>query len=181
MNYSGNLISEISAEFQTWIETAIHHETNKIEQPISELVDSPIEATLLLATLAHMRIWGENVVVTKRGKAESFYFHKKMSDKIAHIIVPQLQIDKYRVDFFITNTRLIDLKLIVECDGHEYHERTKEQAARDKSRDRYFQREGFTVLRFTGSEIFRSPLRCAEEILATMRSLVKNYKGERNE
>lgn len=54
--------------------------------------------------------------------------------------------------------------LIVECDGHDYHERTKEQAARDRSRDRKAQQEGFTIYRFTGSEIWRDPLGCAERI-----------------
>lgn len=72
-------------------------------------------------------------------------------------------------------TYVIDIVLIVfdgtcghcvaiECDGHDYHERTKEQAARDKSRDRTLVRDGWRVLRFTGSEIHNYPRECVEEI-----------------
>mgnify|MGYP003580046510 CR=1 FL=1 len=55
--------------------------------------------------------------------------------------------------------------MIVECDGHEFHERTKQQARRDKQRDRFFQSIGYKVLRFTGSEIWADPDECASEII----------------
>lgn len=54
---------------------------------------------------------------------------------------------------------------VVECDGHEFHERTKEQAKRDRSRDRRLQEAGFRVFRFTGSEIYRDPIGCVREVL----------------
>lgn len=56
------------------------------------------------------------------------------------------------------------VKCVVECDGHDFHEKTKEQAQRDKKRDRFFQAKGWTVLRFTGSEIFHDAVKCADEI-----------------
>ena len=55
-------------------------------------------------------------------------------------------------------------KIDVECDGHEFHERTKEQAARDRSRDRELTLNGWTVLRFTGSEVHKSAAMCAEQV-----------------
>lgn len=45
----------------------------------------------------------------------------------------------------------------IELDGHDFHERTKEQSQRDKSGDRALTLDGWTVLRFTGSEIFADP------------------------
>jgi very-short-patch-repair endonuclease len=77
---------------------------------------------------------------------------------------------RYRADFYIQVGVFrpgVDKNptMVVECDGHDFHERTKEQAARDRQRDRAMQREGHTVLRFTGSEIFRSPAAVAEEIV----------------
>lgn len=39
---------------------------------------------------------------------------------------------------------------VIECDGHEFHERTKRQAARDRSRDRAIQAFGYRIFRFTG-------------------------------
>ncbi len=69
---------------------------------------------------------------------------------------------RYRADFVVMAP---SRKVVVECDGHDFHEKTKEQAARDKKRDRDMQLEGWGVLRFTGAEIFRNAPACAMEIL----------------
>ena len=69
---------------------------------------------------------------------------------------------RYRVDFLFTDP-IMPCKMVVECDGHDYHERTKEQAVRDKSRDRELARRHYVTIRFTGSEIHRDPFRCANE------------------
>lgn len=76
----------------------------------------------------------------------------------------QVQIGQYRVDFLMTDERH-DRKVVVECDGHDFHERTKDQAKRDRSRDRWLMRRGYTVARFTGSEIWANPVTCAQEAL----------------
>jgi len=52
----------------------------------------------------------------------------------------------------------------VECDGHEFHEKTKEQVTHDKVRERELIAEGYTVIRFSGSEIYNSPFNCAREV-----------------
>lgn len=78
-----------------------------------------------------------------------------------------------RVDFLIA--ALIDGRtyhIVIECDGHDYHERTKEQAIKDRSRDRLFQRHGYTVMRFTGSEIYKNPFECAREVATMLNSLI---------
>jgi very-short-patch-repair endonuclease len=62
----------------------------------------------------------------------------------------------------------VDERMIVECDGHEFHEKTKEQAQRDKERDRKLQSLGFRVYRYTGSELYADAFRCAAEILRHM-------------
>jgi len=53
-------------------------------------------------------------------------------------------------DFFISKK---SIKLCVYTDGHTYHERTEEQAARDRNIDRKLQELGFVVLRYTGKEV----------------------------
>lgn len=82
---------------------------------------------------------------------------------------PQVQLFDYRVDFLLTSKHL-KYGLVIECDGHDFHERTKEQAARDKSRDRYLTQRGFVVIRFTGAEIWRDPMECASEIMSQLHS-----------
>ncbi|WP_298393725.1 endonuclease domain-containing protein [Flavobacterium sp.] len=54
------------------------------------------------------------------------------------------------VDFYIYKG---DIKLCVYTDGHTYHERTEEQAQRDRNIDRKLQELGFKVLRYTGKEV----------------------------
>jgi very-short-patch-repair endonuclease len=49
-------------------------------------------------------------------------------------------------------------------DGHEFHEKSKEQAARDKRRGREIEIAGWYVLRFTGSEIWQDHRRCAADV-----------------
>jgi very-short-patch-repair endonuclease len=80
----------------------------------------------------------------------------------------QVDVGDWRVDFVIHEYDWTCEKwrsVIVECDGHDFHERTKEQAARDRSRDRRASLSGTTVLRFTGSEIWNDPLGCAEQVM----------------
>jgi very-short-patch-repair endonuclease len=71
-------------------------------------------------------------------------------------------VENYRVDFLLVTPS--GRRIVIECDGHDYHERTPVQAQRDRSRDRWFQMRGFMVLRFTGSEIHRNSAQCAREI-----------------
>lgn len=80
---------------------------------------------------------------------------------------PQVLIAGHRVDFLFAQemagsepTRF----LVVECDGHEFHEKTKKQAARDKARDRAIVAAGASVIRFAGSEIYRDAGACADEV-----------------
>jgi hypothetical protein len=84
------------------------------------------------------------------------------------LIYPQQAIGKYRADFILIRLRFgytgkagfekrtcdTLARVVIECDGHDFHEKTKEQAKRDKERDRLMQTEGYYVLRFTGSELF---------------------------
>jgi very-short-patch-repair endonuclease len=71
----------------------------------------------------------------------------------------------YKADILIfvgcTNNRF---RVVVELDGHDFHERTKEQAAHDKKRDRWMQTEGIRVLRFTGSEVYNDPFGCVLQL-----------------
>lgn len=104
-----------------------------------------------------------------------------MSDGIIQRVMPQWEIEtdegKFRVDFAIEAggvpwaPKLV--RIVVECDGHEFHEKTKEQAQRDKARDRALQRAGWVVLRYTGSEIFHRPW----DVMADIRRTIDELTG----
>jgi very-short-patch-repair endonuclease len=73
-------------------------------------------------------------------------------------------IGRYRADIVIRSTFLSTL--VVECDGHSFHDRTRDQAMRDRQRDRYMLARGVLVARFTGQEIIEAPFGCAAEALS---------------
>jgi hypothetical protein len=98
-------------------------------------------------------------------------------------ICPQHHVGQVHVDFMVTlaeatptgrrpdgswDTVWKEERLLIECDGHEFHERTKEQARRDKKRDRELQKFGFQVFRYTGSEVWADPIAVSEEIVTTL-------------
>jgi hypothetical protein len=60
---------------------------------------------------------------------------------------------------------VIERRLVIECDGHDFHEKTREQATKDKSRDRDLLNLGYPVMRFTGSEIVSAPLKSAAQVM----------------
>ena len=76
-------------------------------------------------------------------------------------VIPQATIGDYRADFLI---EFSGRKIVVECDGHDFHEKTKAQAAHDRARDRYMQGLGYRVYRYTGSEIWKDVQKCVQEI-----------------
>lgn len=99
-------------------------------------------------------------------------------------IEPQAEIEindkKYKVDFlvkFLKEENLIDHEFVIECDGHDFHEKTKEQVKKDKERERNLMENGYVVIRFTGSEIYDSPARCARQALRIIENfIIKKYK-----
>lgn len=59
----------------------------------------------------------------------------------------------------------------IELDGHDWHERTREQASRDRARDRRVLRAGGNVLRYTGSDVFGDPCSVILDITDTLFAL----------
>lgn len=72
-------------------------------------------------------------------------------------------IGSYRADLLVED--IYDNFTAIECDGHDWHERTKQQASADRARDRALLRLGIPTLRFTGSDIVYNDHACATEIL----------------
>jgi hypothetical protein len=81
-----------------------------------------------------------------------------------------------RVDFVICDESE-DPLLAIEIDGHEFHERTKEQAQADRSRDRLLLRCGVPVVRFTGSEVHADPMGCAREAFDLAEEMVERIES----
>lgn len=75
----------------------------------------------------------------------------------------------YFVDFAFLSFE-DDRPICVELDGHEFHEKNKTQVSNDKKREREIALSGWTVLRFSGSEIQKSAKNCIDEFISPPRS-----------
>lgn len=136
-----------------------------------EETESPIEKQLLLGFLNTQRL-------TSIGNAGSKYALSLMIECENVYIIPQEYITpKIRVDFVIVvlgGAKKNYASVVIECDGHDFHEKTKEQAKKDKARDRKITAEGYKILRFTGSEIYNDLDRCIQEITDLIKKEIKN-------
>ncbi|WP_170849181.1 endonuclease domain-containing protein [Lysobacter enzymogenes] len=92
--------------------------------------------------------------------------HLRLPDSPVVILEPQAALGAYRADFlFKIKSQAGDVKrLVVELDGHNFHEKTKEQASTDKARDRWMTGQGIVVLRFSGSDVWNNPFACCQEV-----------------
>jgi hypothetical protein len=69
-----------------------------------------------------------------------------------------------RADSVVWNPKLDNFKMVIECDGYEYH-KSKPSFKADRVRDRVLTSLRFKVLRYSGSEIFNNPFACAIDLL----------------
>lgn len=131
---------------------------------LSDLVGSPIEAIMAAELIFLEHPYGRvSWVNAKR------FFRGPFKATLS----AQASILTYRADFVITISEGdLSHSIVIECDGHNFHEKTKEQAAKDKSRDRAMTLAGHHVIRFTGSEIYRASDRCVGEVAALLERLV---------
>lgn len=112
----------------------------------------------------------------------------------------------YRVDFLLTQYNILfdddnnpyydwETRLAIECDGWDYHS-SKEQIAYDNKRERdLLIFDNLSIIRFTGSEIYKNPLLCASQALYVLRKInqrenananaligsLRNIRGKRHE
>lgn len=159
----------------------------KFDRWLRLYTESPIEQLLLGQMLADRWVRGcwrtgfeGNVIeraerdsgVAPIGRLGSVFTH----DECDATALPQLQVGPYRVDFAFVGAIYAfgpdgfapgtPCRIAVELDGHDFHEKTKEQASGDKRRDRYLAALGWTVLRFSGSDVYRDPAAVMDEIVA---------------
>jgi hypothetical protein len=95
------------------------------------------------------------------GYDETFYLEQEYPVNINNKI--------YFIDFYEPT-----FKIAIELDGYNYHEKDKKQIAKDKKRERDLVSNGFKVLRFTGSEVRKNPIKVLEEIYSLYTKLANS-------
>lgn len=127
--------------------------------------ESPIEESLFVDILNrkdYFESWNK-VRVTTETQKEVFYPTGRNTSIT------------YRLDISIEVRCLSEgheYNFAIECDGHEFHEKTKEQAASDRRRERNLMKLGYHVIRFTGSEIYGGSYHCAGDALEIIKKVI---------
>lgn len=95
-------------------------------------------------------------------------------DKYNIYIDPQTKIkcgdNTYYADFTITYDHYVNhmfhenFKLVIECDGYEFHQKSKKQVEYGNKREYDLKMEGYEILRFSGSEIYNQPIQCVKKV-----------------
>jgi REase_MTES_1575 len=157
-------VPEATALVKDWLS-----ELQEQAQRHLSLCDSPIEQ-IFLAEVIHQGEWGlpaasRSVCYALAGwkspveKARGWLNSNRSTLWVQPEVRPAK--DLYRLDFAVIGG---EYSVAVELDGHDFHERTPAQAARDRSRDRALTLAGWVVLRFTGSEIVRDPFEAVRQV-----------------
>lgn len=142
--------------------------------------ESPIEAALRDALLAdNVHDQRQLFLDDHTGTAELEFCDGELL-KHGHALRPtgsiwlcdQVAVGRYALDLLLWSHSV----LAIECDGHDWHERTPEQAAHDRRRDRAVLRTGIPTIRFTGREILRNPDGCAIEVIDTFLALERRRR-----
>ena len=109
------------------------------------------------------------------------YYNTFLYDDLKDIhITTQYNIGKYIVDFVIYNATCDEWRdggmysypdnhkkrcLVVELDGYIWHGAKPEQFTKEKERERYLKKEDWSVMRFSGREIYKNVEKCVDEII----------------
>jgi len=115
-------------------------------------------------------------------------------------LVPQVEIQtkgrRYRVDFEVVPQDKDEWaeahrygfewrRIAIELDGHEFHERTVEQVIGRNQRDRDLQESSWRVVHFSGTEFYRQPEVCVQQVLdianAELLTLVATLRQRRRQ
>lgn len=101
------------------------------------------------------------------------------ADPVSVSVVLQRPFGPYRVDLSVVAAEANGerVMILVELDGHDFHEKTKAQAASDKKRDRELTKDGTPMMRFTGSEIIKDPVARMREVVASLLGRLKQKRS----
>lgn len=116
---------------------------------------APKSLGMVAATRA-MEVIGIGESPIERVMMHALIMEEKVRDLLR--IIP-VEIGPYRTDLAVP-----ELKLDIECDGRDYHT-SPAQIAKDQRRDAYLARLGWTVVRFTGSQIKRDTAACVRAVV----------------
>lgn len=139
-----------------------------------EEITSPIEQIFFVAFLSvlHEKRTRDTIgimIIPMRQESISVDGYDYIPDFLFNIVISDIsdKLDLYS-DSFMSS-------VIVECDGRKYHDVSNEQISKKNKKTNSLQQGGITVLRFSGSDLFKYPYQCAEEAYC---AIIKTFKKD---
>ena len=92
--------------------------------------------------------------------------------------LPDIKVDgkAIRADMLIWIPNNEEFKLVVECDGFEFHS-SKESFIADRKRERILRASGYDTLRYAGSEIYNDPVGTSSDLFEYLHNTVANSRN----
>lgn len=106
----------------------------------------------VICFIAYERRPKESIVIDPEGMKTESPIERRLYDCLrfrGEVVKTQVPCGKYRIDIALPAYRIA-----IECDGKAYHS-TPEQKAHDRRKNTYLRKNGWKVLRFSGSWITR--------------------------
>lgn len=129
-------------------------------------ITSPIEQLFFVAVHALCK---SAFVAVNPDVSHEQYGEKNPYKESRIFITQQAIIGKYRVDFLMSCDGIgpseMLTPIVVELDGHDFHDKDKRQRSYEKERDRFLVKQGLRVLHFTGADVVADPFKVAYESL----------------
>lgn len=107
----------------------------------------------------HAELTQPKVPLSIESPAERSFWLAWVAVAPEHNLACQVRIGKYRADFAIP-----EKKVAIEIDGLQHHSGQAKFVA-DQKRQRFIQKQGWTVLRFAAKEALNDPTRCVRDVL----------------
>ena len=161
------LLCDLGAVDPTSVSAAVGH-------VVSARLASPV--ALRRAIDRHSRR-GRHGVPAFREALEEWVIDGRPADSVLEVAMRRL-FERYhlplfefhaRIAGFEVDFRIVGAPVVLECDGWEFHAKSRAQQARDAERDATLAEAGFVVLRFTYHQIVRRPAEQARRITGVLR------------
>ena len=139
-----------------------------------EYIKSPIEQIFFIAflTVLHQKLSHESLGIDIVPLCQ----YEQNIDGYDYVHDFAFYIDVYSLrNRFKLKDCMFMSSVTIECDGHDYHNKTKRQVSNGNKRSNAMQQSGLTVIHFSGSDLFKYPYQCAEEAYCV---IIKKYKKD---
>jgi very-short-patch-repair endonuclease len=158
-----------------WLRKALLHsacvEQYRTWTNATEPCESPVEAVGFLSLCTSLAMAGFPLAVTAAGESPQL---PKLADRMTLAqVVLQEPADDYRIDIAVhfncrVGRHIYCRDLAIECDGALFHN-TPAQRAHDDTKSAFLADLGFSVFRFTGTEIWNDAPERIRRIIASLR------------